>query len=68
MSTVPHSELVARAVAYVAESRKDFPEKALSRVLDEASMRFNLSPLEAMHLQRVFSPEKNETDSKDTSR
>lgn len=58
MSTImPHSELLKRAVAYVNDARQDSPDKHLSAILDEAAMRFNLSPADGEALQRLFSPE-----------
>lgn len=54
MPLVEHGELVRRAVEYVEEERKSRPDVPLSRLLDEAGMRFNLSPLDACRLSRVF--------------
>ena len=48
------SDLLRRAVEYVAETRAESPDKALAVVLDEAAMRFNLSPLDAEALSRLF--------------
>ena len=54
---IPHSELLRRAVAYVNDARNDNPKRKLSEILDEACMRFNLSPLDGEALYRLFSPE-----------
>ena len=55
MSTImPQSELLRRAVAYVNDARKDHPEKSLYTHIDDAAMRFNLSPLDAASLQQLF--------------
>ena len=55
MSTImPQSELVRKAAAYLAEERARDPRKDLSQLLDEAGMRFNLTPLDAMSLERLF--------------
>ncbi len=62
---VPHSELVRRAAAFVAERFAEKcpgyaatgnrpPEKVLLAILDEAGMRFNLSPAETTALYRLF--------------
>ena len=63
---IPHSELLRRAVSYVNDTRQDSPDKPLAEILDEASMRFNLSPLDGEALQRLFSsetpPQMNEPD------
>lgn len=56
MATImPHSELLRRAVSYVNDTRNDNPEKSLAEILDEAAMRFNLSPLDGDYLQRLYS-------------
>lgn len=58
MSTImPHSELLKRAVAYVNDARQDSPDKHIAVILDEAAMRFNLSPADGEALQRLFKPE-----------
>ncbi|MEG6501833.1 MULTISPECIES: hypothetical protein [unclassified Desulfovibrio] len=55
MSTImPQSELVRKAAAYLAEERARDPRKSLALLLDEAGMRFNLTPLDAMSLERLF--------------
>ncbi len=58
MATIlPHSELLRRAVRYVNDTRTDSPERKLASIIDEAAMRFNLSPLDGEALQRLFSPD-----------
>lgn len=55
MSTlISQSELVRRAAAYVAEEVKNNPQRNLHTILDEAGMRFNLTPLDAEALLRLF--------------
>jgi hypothetical protein len=39
----------------VNDERRDNPKRALASILDEAGMRFNLSPLDSEALQRLFS-------------
>lgn len=57
MSTViGQSDLVRRAAAFVADTRKTHPERSLHAILDEAGMRFNLTPLDSNHLLRLFTP------------
>lgn len=59
MATImPASELVRRAAAWLAEQRALYPEKSLAVLLDEAGMRFNLNPLDAAALGRLFEQEK----------
>ncbi len=55
MALVEHSELVRRALEYVQEERCRRPGVPLSSLLDEAGMRFNLTPLDAVQLARLFS-------------
>ena len=54
-STLPTGELLRKAAAFVAETRKEDPERSLASVLDEAGMRFNLTPLDSEALYRLFS-------------
>ena len=51
---IHHSELVRRALIYLDEERQRRPEKQVTLLLDEAGMRFNLSPAEAADLERLF--------------
>lgn len=51
---INHGELVRRAFSYIENERREHPEM-LERLLDEAAMRFNLSPLESEALQRLCS-------------
>ena len=44
---MPQSELVRKAIAYLNEEHKRAPRKSLSSLLDEAGMRFNLTPVDA---------------------
>lgn len=52
---MPQSELLRRAVTYANETRIDNPQRAMADILDEAAMRFNLSPLDSEALNRLFS-------------
>ena len=55
MSTIiPQSELVRKALAYIAEQRANATGKNLAALLDEAGMRFNLTPLDTAVLERLF--------------
>lgn len=54
MTTImPQSELVKKAVAYIHERRKE-PSQDMRKLLDQAGMRFNLSPKEAEMLRDFF--------------
>ena len=63
MTTImPQGELVRKAAAYLAEQRAQHAGKSLSALLDEAGMRFNLTPLEAAALERLFRTEPPKAD------
>ena len=51
---ITQSDLVRRAAAFVAEERQARPDRPLHALLDEAGMRFNLSPVDYDALQRLF--------------
>ncbi|MDE7066038.1 MAG: hypothetical protein K2O70_11350 [Desulfovibrionaceae bacterium] len=51
---ISQSELVRRAAAFVAEQRREHPERPLHDILDDAGMRFNLTPLDSASLLRLF--------------
>jgi hypothetical protein len=54
-SLLPAGELIRKAATFVAETRKENPSRSLMSILDEAGMRFNLTPLDSEALQRLFS-------------
>lgn len=58
MTTImPQNELVRRAAAHVAAELADKGETDradLHRLLDDAAMRFNLTPLDQQALERLF--------------
>ena len=63
MTTImPQGELVRKAAAFLAEQRAQNAGKSLSALLDEAGMRFNLTPLEAAALERLFRKEPSKAD------
>jgi hypothetical protein len=53
-SILPSGELVRKAAAFVAATRKETPLRSLESILDEAGMRFNLTPLDGEALHRLF--------------
>jgi hypothetical protein len=54
-SILPTGELIRKAAAFVAETRKEAPTRSLESILDEAGMRFNPTPLDSEALYRLFS-------------
>lgn len=54
MTTImPQSELVKKAVAYIQERRREQPQD-MRKLIDQAGMRFNLSPKEAEMVRDFF--------------
>ncbi|MCR4666816.1 MAG: hypothetical protein K5657_05930 [Desulfovibrio sp.] len=53
-TVVSQSELVRKAAEYINEQRAANPDKDIQKLLDEAGMRFNLTPLDAASLERIF--------------
>ena len=59
MTTIqPDSEDIRKAVKWISEERKHDSERPLGKILEEASRKFDLSPLEAEFLQRFVKDEK----------
>jgi hypothetical protein len=61
MSILPHGEDLRKAVKWIAEERKFNPEKNVNKLIQEAAVRFNLSPKDADFLER-FVKEKQYLD------
>ena len=55
MSIQPQGEEVRKAVKWVAEQIEYESRKPLARILEQAGLRFDLSPLEMEFLQRFYS-------------
>ena len=55
---VSQSELVRKAAEYINEKKAQDPSLSISKLLDDAGMRFNLTPLDAAALERIFSDNK----------
>lgn len=53
MNLARHDDLVREALAFLLDMRAQKPETPLARLLDEAGMRYNLSPLDAERLSRI---------------
>jgi len=59
--TQPTGEPIRKAAAFVAETRKEQPERSLESIVDEAGMRFNLTPLDSEALLRLFKNSPDDT-------
>jgi len=53
----PESEDVRKAVKWVSEERKYSPEKSLNKLIEEAGLKFDLSPTDAEFLTRFVKEE-----------
>jgi hypothetical protein len=55
MGTIlPTRESLRRAVQWISEQRTERPEARLSTLVDEAALRFDLSPLDQEWLWKTF--------------
>ncbi|WP_419787882.1 hypothetical protein [Pseudodesulfovibrio sp.] len=55
MATIlPQSELTRKAVAWVCEKREEGDTRPLPVLLEDAGVRFNLSPKDVEFLMRFF--------------
>lgn len=50
---VPQSELVKRAIQWIAEGKED-GSKTMKKLVDEAALRFNLGPKDVEFLDKFF--------------
>ena len=56
---VPQSELTRKAIAWISEMQEKESSKDLETLLDDAAMRFNLSPKDVEFLQRFYKDEQS---------
>jgi hypothetical protein len=54
MSIQPKGEHIRNAIKWVSEERTYHPETPISKIVEKASVRFNLSPLEVDWLERFI--------------
>ena len=52
MSIQPEGEDLRKAVKWISEERKFSPEKELKTIIEEACLKFDLSPMDADFLLR----------------
>ena len=59
MTTVqPEGEDLRKAVKWISEERKYDPEAKTSKLIEEACLKFDLSPMDAECLLNLLKPEK----------
>ena len=55
MTTIqPAGEELRKAVKWISEMRQDEPEKKISTLIEEACIRFDLTPVDAEWLQKTL--------------
>lgn len=55
MTTVqPQGEEIRKAVKWISDARQYGPEKTLLKLIEEAGLKFNLSPLDQEYLANFF--------------
>ncbi len=55
MATVmPEGEAIRKAVKWISTTREEKPDVSLNKLINEAVMKFDLSPLDAEFLQGFF--------------
>jgi len=52
MGIMPPGEDIRRAVKWISEMRLDKPQTDPSKLVEQACIKFNLSPLDAAYLER----------------
>ena len=59
MTTVmPQGEDIRKAVKWISEERQSTPAKKLARLVEEASVKFDLSPADGEYLFKLFKEQK----------
>ena len=60
MSIMPQGEDLRKAVKWISEMRQDEPETEPRKLIEQACLKFNLSPLDAEYLDRFMRGEVGE--------
>ncbi len=51
---IPPGEILRRAVKWISEQRQERPEEPITKLVDEAALRFDLSPKDQEFLIHTF--------------
>jgi hypothetical protein len=54
MSIQPEGEDLRKAVKWISDMRQDDPEAKLGKLIEQACLKFDLSPMDADYLQKFF--------------
>ena len=58
MTTIqPDGEMIRKAVRWISDERLTDPSKKHQQLIEEASMQFNLSPMEVEYLDKLVTSE-----------
>jgi hypothetical protein len=60
MSILPEGEQMRKAVKWISDYRIENPETSLFTLIDEACIKFDLSPKDAEVIAHLFAEEKKE--------
>ena len=59
MTTVqPEGEMIRKAVQWISDELKDHPQKKRRTVIEQAAVKFNLSPKDVEYLEKLVMSEK----------
>ena len=56
---IPKGENIRRALKWISDNQLDDNKKPLSRLIQEAGLRFNLSPNEEAYLENFYKEKKD---------
>ncbi len=60
MSILPEGEQLRRAVRWISEERQENKDANLAKLIDEACVKFDLSPTDSEFLIRFFAEQRQE--------
>ena len=58
---MPEGEAIRKAVKWISENLQDYPNKSVQKLINEAVMRFDLSPKDAEFLTDFYRKVKTDT-------
>lgn len=56
MNIMPQGEHLRKAVKWISEQRQENPSKTMVKIIEEACLTFNLTPADALYLERWVAP------------
>jgi hypothetical protein len=58
MSILPEGEQLRRSIKWISDQRVDDPDAKLSQLIEQASLKFDLSPKDAEFLMNFFAEQR----------